>query len=168
MKNRIVYLVCALIIVVTAVAIGGVIGSGMSEGSDSSGHTSTSAGTEDAEQVLVEDAYVRITYEGLAESPLLEGMAMVNFKVENLSGQEFTVYPRDSYVNDTVVILSSAVPATIAAGKSYVYPWSLFYTGVGIENFEDIEKVETKFYLMGEDGSTLETVGPFTVYAEEG
>ena len=115
------------------------------------------------ERVLAEDAYIRITYTGAGEAAGVPGAATVNFRVENLSDQEFTVYPVDSYVNDTAVMLTSGVPATVAPGKSYVYPWVLSYAAVGIESYGDLKDLETCFELMAEDGSVLEELGPFTV-----
>lgn len=161
MKTRLVYLACGLVVVVTAIAIAAVVGS--SGGADTPASGSPAGEPQAQAQVLIEDELVRITYEGSEAISGLDGMAYAYFRVENLSGQEFTVYPMDSYANDTVVLLTSGVPATIAAGKSYVYPWSLSYAGIGIESYEALEELETKFWLVADDGSTLETVGPFTV-----
>lgn len=122
-----------------------------------------SGSSETEDQVLIEDGYVRITYSGSGEAVGVSGAATVNFRVENLSDQEFTVYPKDSYANDTAVLLTSGVPATVAPGKSYVYPWVLSYAAVGIESYGDLKDLETRFELMAEDGSVLEELGPFTV-----
>lgn len=129
------------------------------------GGSSPSAEGQDpgAMQPLVDDSLVRITYTGSGEAAGVAGAATVNFRIENLSDQEFTVYPVDSYVNDTAVLLTSGVPATVAPGKSYVYPWVLSYAAIGIESYGDLKDLETGFEIMAEDGSVLEELGPFTV-----
>lgn len=154
MKTRLVYLACGLVAVVAAVGIGGVIGQMRSSADEP---------VETQALVLAEDEYIRLTYTGAEAAPGLDGVALVSFRVDNLSDQEFTVYPANSYVNDTAVLLTSGVPATIAAGKSYVYPWSLSYAGIGIESYEALVELETKFQLWASDGSVLEEIGPFTV-----
>lgn len=154
MKTRLVYLACGLVIAVAAVAIGGVIGQ---MGSASEEPVEAQA------LVLAEDEYIRLTYTGAEPSAGLDGVALVSFRVENLSDQEFTVYPTNSYVNDTAVLLTSGAPATVAPGKSYAYPWSLSYSALGIESYDDLEALETEFQLWAEDGSVLEELGPFAV-----
>lgn len=114
-------------------------------------------------QVLVEDDLVRISYKGSGTVEGVAGTAYVYFEVENLSDQAYTVYPMNSSVNDTVVLLTSGVPAAVAPGKTYTYPWSVYYQGVGIQEYADLESLETEFQLMAEDGTVLETVGPFAV-----
>lgn len=162
MKTRIAYLACGLVIVAALVSIAAILGqTNSSERQPSTSQPSGSSETEDL--VLIEDGNVRITYSGSGEAAGVPGAATVNFRVENLSDQEFTVYPVDSYVNDTAVLLTSGVPATVAPGKSYVYPWVLSYAAVGIESYGDLKDLETCFELMAEDGSVLEELGPFTV-----
>ncbi|OUQ22145.1 hypothetical protein B5E80_15210 [Flavonifractor sp. An135] len=117
----------------------------------------------DDAQVLVEDDLVRISYKGSGTMEGVAGTAYVYFEVENLSDQAYTVYPMNSSVNDTVVLLTSGVPASVVPGKTYTYPWSVYYQGVGIQEYADLESLETEFQLMAEDGAVLETVGPFAV-----
>ena len=155
-KKRLVYLICGLVVVAAMVAIGGVIGQ---SGQGQTGPTETAV----PDLVLEEGIHVRLTYTGAKPAPGLDGTALVSFRVENLSDQEFTVYPVDTYVNDTAAVLASGVPATVAPGKSYVYPWTLSYAAIGVEDYDALETLETKFQLMTEDGSVLEELGPFTV-----
>ena len=154
MKTRLVYLACGLVVVVAAVGIGGVIGQMRSSADEP---------VETQALVLAEDEYIRLTYTGAEAAPGLDGVALVSFRVDNLSDQEFTVYPANSYVNDTAVLLTSGMPATVASGRSYVYPWSLAYSALGIESYDDLEALETEFQLWAEDGSVLEELGPFMV-----
>lgn len=154
MKTRLVYLACGLVIVVAAVAIGGAIGQ---MGSVSEEPVEIGA------VVLSEDDYIRLTYTGAEPASGLDGVALVSFWVDNLSYQELTVYPANSYVNDASVLLTSGFPATVAPGKSYSYPWSLAYSALGIGSYDDLETLETKFQLWASDGSVLEEIGPFTV-----
>lgn len=154
LKTRLVYLACGLVIVAAAVAIGGVIGQMVS---------SVEAPVETPAPVLLEDDYIRVTYAGAEPASGLDGVALVFFRVDNLSDQELTVYPANSYVNDASVLLTSGFPATVAPGKSYSYPWSLAYSAIGIGSYDDLETLETKFQLWASDGSVLEEIGPFTV-----
>lgn len=158
-KNRLVYALCGVIVCVAAVAIARILSPGQNDyPADTEEEVGTASGL-----VLVEDEFVRIIYNGSGMAEFVDGTAYLYFQVDNLSDQEFTVYPMDSYVNDTVILLGSAVPATVAADKSYSYPLIAAYSGIGIESYDDLNTLETKFWLMAEDGSTLEELGPFTV-----
>ena len=154
MKTRLVYLACGLVIAVAAVAIGGAIGQ---MGSAYEEPVETEA------VVLMEDDYIRLTYTGAEPAAGMDGVALVSFRVDNLSSQELTVYPVSSYVNDTAVLMTSGMPATVAPGKSYVYQGSLSFSALGIESYDDLEALETEFQLWAKDGSVLEALGPFTV-----
>lgn len=153
-----------MLYILAGVLIGlGVIGAAglMATRGNDPGASSTTAA--DDAQVLVEDDLVRISYKGSGTMEGVAGTAYVYFEVENLSDQAYTVYPMNSSVNDTVVLLTSGVPASVAPGKTYTYPWSVYYRGVGIQEYADLESLETEFQLMAEDGTVLETVGPFAV-----
>lgn len=153
-----------MLYILAGVLIGlGVIGPAglMATRNNDPGASSTTAA--DDAQVLVEDDLIRISYKGSGTMEGVAGTAYVYFEVENLSDQAYTVYPMNSSVNDTVVLLTSGVPASVAPGKTYAYPCSVYYQGVGIQEYADLESLETEFQLMAEDGTVLETVGPFAV-----
>lgn len=114
-------------------------------------------------QLLVEDAYVRITYTGSGTVAGVDGVAYLCFKIDNLSDQEITVVPMDSYLNDTAILLLSGTMATVAPGKSYVYPIAASYSGIGIQDYEELTELETKFEVWDADSAAIESVGPFTV-----
>lgn len=153
-----------MLYILAGVLVGlGVIGAAglMATRNNDPGASSTTAAND--VQVLVEDDLVRISYKGSGTMEGVAGTAYVYFEVENLSDKAYTVYPMNSSVNDTVVLLTSGVPASMAPGKTYTYPWSVYYQGVGIQEYADLESLETEFQLMAEDGTVLETVGPFAV-----
>ena len=112
---------------------------------DESTAPSPSEPTDDGGQLLVEDAYVRITYTGSGTVAGVDGVAYLYFKIDNLSDQEITVVPMDSYLNDTAILLLSWTLATVAPGKSYVYPIAASYSAIGIQAYEDLTDLETKF-----------------------
>lgn len=124
---------------------------------------SPSEQSDDEGQLLVEDAYVRITYTGSGTVAGVDGVAYLYFKIDNLSDQEITVVPMDSYLNDTAIQLLSGTMATVAPGKSYVYPIAASYSAIGIQSYEELTELETKFEVWDADSATIESVGPFTV-----
>ena len=130
---------------------------------DESASPSPSEPGDDEGQLLVEDAYVRITYTGSGTVAGVDGVAYLYFKIDNLSDQEITVVPMDSYLNDIAIMLLSGMPATVAPDKSYVYPIAASYSVIGIPSYEELTELETKFDVWNADSATIESVGPFTV-----
>lgn len=130
---------------------------------DESTAPSPSEPTDDGGQLLVEDEYVRITYTGSGTVAGVDGVAYLYFRIDNLSDQEITVVPMDSYLNDTAILLLSGTMATVAPGKSYVYPIAASYSGIGIQSYEELTELETKFEVWDAESATIESVGPFTV-----
>lgn len=124
---------------------------------------SPSEPADDDGQLLVEDAYVRITYTGSGTVAGVDGVAYLYFRIDNLSDQEITVVPMDSYLNDIAIMLLSGMPATVAPDKSYVYPIAASYSVIGIQSYEELTELETKFEVWDAKSATIESVGPFTV-----
>ena len=113
--------------------------------------------------VLVEDDFVRITYTGSGTVAGIDGTAYLYFGMDNLSAEELTVVPVDSYLDGVSVLLGSGVPATMAPGKSCTHAATAYYAAIGINSYDDLRELETCFDVVAADGSVVETVGPFTV-----
>ena len=87
----------------------------------------------------------------------------MKFNVENKSDEKITVFPMDSYVNDSSVQMGSGVPMTIVAGKRSQNPFIVPYSNAGVENMDAIEKIELKLMLMNESWKTIEETDVITV-----
>lgn len=114
--------------------------------------------TEEAneETVLIDDDVIKITFKSLGENALVEGYAVISLSYENYTDKEITVYPKNAYVNDTQITMTSGVPTTMAAGKKSQNPIGFYYATVGLESIDEVESVELSFWIVDEDFNTVE------------
>lgn len=80
------------------------------------------AAVESSAEVIYKDEYVEVTFEGVSDLPLVEGMTAVNLSFQNLSDQEITVLPLDSSVNDSMVQFVSGTPAPYKVVRNWRMP----------------------------------------------
>lgn len=104
-----------------------------------SAEATTSA--EPMEQVIYEDQYVKVVFQGVDALHFVDGMSVVNVTLTNLSEQEITVLPMDSFVNDTMVQFTSGAPATMLGGKTMNYVMSFNNQTAGITDYSEITKL---------------------------
>lgn len=97
------------------------------------------AAVESSAEVIYKDEYVEVTFEGVSDLPLVEGMTAVNLSFQNLSDQEITVLPLDSSVNDSMVQFVSGTPATMQGGKKLVYVMSFNNETAGISDYSEVK-----------------------------
>lgn len=115
--------------------------------------TSTLAGCENAEnstknnqeqvqqgKIIADNKFIKATYSGITES---FGQTVLVVKLENKTDKEITVVPRDSSVDDTMVLFGSAIPVTMLLGK-------LFNQGWLIGNFPK-KNIEFKISILDEN-----------------
>ena len=102
---------------------------------------SAEAAAEQEEQVIYEDQYVKVVFQGIDALHFVEGMSVVNVTLTNLSEQEITVLPMDSFVNDTMVQFTSGAPATMLGGKTMNYAMSFSNQTAGITDYSEITKL---------------------------
>lgn len=100
------------------------------------------AAVESSAEVIYKDEYVEVTFEGVSDLPLVEGMTAVNLSFQNLSDQEITVLPLDSSVNDSMVQFVSGTPATIQGGKKLAYAMSFNNETAGISDYSEVKTLE--------------------------
>lgn len=100
------------------------------------------AAVESSAEVIYKDEYVEVTFEGVSDLPLVEGMTAVNLSFQNLSDQEITVLPLDSSVNDSMVQFVSGTPATIQGGKKLAYVMSFNNETAGISDYSEVKTLE--------------------------
>ncbi len=113
--------------------------------------------------VVYEDDWIKVTFLDLYEIPGLEGTAYVQFEVKNKGDEKITVYPKDSYINDTQVTFGSGMPMEIDVGKKSKNAFFTNISYIGIESLDDIESIELKFRIVDDDYDTLEETDTFSV-----
>lgn len=109
------------------------------------------AAVESSAQVIYKDEYVEVTFEGVSDLPLVEGMTAVNLSFQNLSDQEITVLPLDSSVNDSMVQFVSGTPATMQGGKKLVYVMSFNNETAGISDYSEVKTLEFSLSVNDEN-----------------
>lgn len=100
------------------------------------------AAVEPSAEVIYKDEYVEVTFEGVSDLPVVEGMTAVNLSFQNLSDQEITVLPLDSSVNDSMVQFVSGTPATMQGGKKLAYAMSFNNETAGISDYSEVKTLE--------------------------
>lgn len=100
------------------------------------------AAVESSAEVIYKDEYVEVTFEGVSDLSLVEGMTAVNLSFQNLSDQEITVLPLDSSVNDSMVQFVSGTPATMQGGKKLAYAMSFNNETAGISDYSEVKTLE--------------------------
>lgn len=109
------------------------------------------AAVEQSAQVIYKDEYVEVTFEGVSDLPMVEGMTAVNLSFQNLSDQEITVLPLDSSVNDSMVQFVSGTPATMQGGKKLVYVMSFNNETAGISDYSEVKTLEFSLSVNDEN-----------------
>lgn len=109
------------------------------------------AAVEPSAQVIYKDEYVEVTFEGVSDLPMVEGMTAVNLSFQNLSDQEITVLPLDSSVNDSMVQFVSGTPATMQGGKKLVYVMSFNNETAGISDYSEVKTLEFSLSVNDEN-----------------
>lgn len=109
------------------------------------------AAVEQSAQVIYKDEYVEVTFEGVSDLPMVEGMTAVNLSFQNLSDQEITVLPLDSSVNDSMVQFVSGTPATMQGGKKLAYAMSFNNETAGISDYSEVKTLEFSLSVNDSD-----------------
>lgn len=109
------------------------------------------AAVEQSAQVIYKDEYVEVTFEGVSDLPMVEGMTAVNLSFKNLSDREITVLPLDSSVNDSMVQFVSGTPATMQGGKKLAYAMSFNNETAGISDYSEVKTLEFSLSVNDSD-----------------
>ena len=132
----------------------------------SSDNIDTSSITEDAvvqQQVLVDNDIIKVTFIEAFEEPSIQNTCYLRLKGENKTDQTVTIYPKDSYVNDTAVILLSGIPMDILSGKNSQTPFFFSYQNLDIDKIDDIETIELKIWVVDESFNTIFETDSLTI-----
>lgn len=146
--------IVVIVLVVAMLALVGCDGSGTTENPTET-PTQGESQSATAEQVLVDNDIVKVTFIEIYEEPSLPGSCFLRVKVENKSDKTVTVSLTDSYVNDTAQLIGSGVPMTIAPGKNSQTPFFFGYGNLGISSKDEISKIEFKVWLWDENNDTV-------------
>lgn len=119
------------------------------------------------EQLIYSDNYIKASFIKVEDaSDIIGSTALttcyVSLKIENISSQTYTVSLTEAYANDSQITMMSALPMTLAPGKSSNQPFMFGYNNV-LTSTDDLRKLEFKIMLLGEDMGTIETTKTITV-----
>lgn len=96
-------------------------------------------------QILVDNEFVKVTYEKIFDDSSLEGMTFLQLKYENKTDGKIWVYLKDSSVNGEMIQFGSGVPTYIEAGKLSRNPVTFKY------NKNDVKEMEFKIVVNNMD-----------------
>lgn len=124
----------------------------------SSGPSSSSSTTDNPakEQVLWDSENVKVSFVEIFEIDYIEDTCYVRLKVENKSGKTITVYPKDTYVNDTSILFRSGMFMQLLPDKQSQTPFYFSYNNLGITSKDEIKKIEFKIWIKDENHDTIE------------
>ncbi len=107
--------------------------------------------------LMYSDANFDIYYTGVSEGSL--NQAAVNFYAENKSSMDLTIQVRDESINGSMI--SFTCSSDVAAGKKttddMTCSYSLYLNDIGVYSVADIETVEFRFHIYGDDCDDYES-----------
>jgi len=140
-----------------------VLASGCSS-SSSSDSASTKASAESSktseETQVFSDDMIDVFYYNMFDN--YEQSAGIKVKVVNKTDKHITVFPTNSYMNDTAVTLTTGVFTEMDAGKNAMTAFVFFYKQAGIEKLDEVKTVTTQLLVQDENSADLETTPVIT------
>lgn len=118
---------------------------------------------EPEETILLEDDFIKATYQEVFEADGVDGVFYLSLLVENKCDQEITVYLSNASVNGTELTVGSGIPMTIQPGNKSKNPFIFSYSQLTISSIEELEKITFQFTVFDENFSTLEETDPVTI-----
>lgn len=105
--------------------------------------------TSDKDKVLYSDDNFKISFVNLADPKTGLTMYNMNLKLENNSDKNVTIYLSEAYVNDIAITFlgGNADFEGVAPGKKSICAFMFGYADHGIDDIEDVEKIEFKVTL---------------------
>jgi hypothetical protein len=89
--------------------------------------------------------------------PYMPSMFYFTIKVENKTDKKITIYPQDSYVNDTTFTALGAESMDILPKKNRTHTFFGPYEGTGIKSADKIKKIGFKINITDENTHDIET-----------
>lgn len=158
--------VIALITIILVIAISGsddgttTTGDGGTGTTASSGKIETTQSKNDTAELIFEDDYIKASFIKVYSNPIVdasvEGVAYMQLHIENKSNQTVTVTLSKAAINGMTTTFGSGVPMTLLPGNASEQPFILFTKNTGVNNADDIEKLQFSFYLLDDNYSTIE------------
>lgn len=158
--------VIALITIILVIAISGsddettTTGDGGASTTASSGKIETTQSKNDIAELIFEDDYIKASFIKVYSNPVVdasvEGVAYMQLHIENKSNQTVTVTLSKAAINGMTTTFGSGVPMTLLPGNASEQPFILFTKNTGVNNADDIEKLQFSFYLLDDNYSTIE------------
>lgn len=158
--------VIALITIILVIAISGSDDGTTTTGDDGTGTTASSGKIEttqsknDTAELIFEDDYIKASFIKVYSNPVVdasvEGVAYMQLHIENKSNQTVTVTLSKAAINGMTTTFGSGVPMTLLPGNASEQPFILFTKNTGVNNADDIEKLQFSFYLLDDNYSTIE------------
>lgn len=158
--------VIALITIILVIAISGSDDGTTTTGDDgtsttaSSGKIETTQSKNDTAELIFEDDYIKASFIKVYSNPVVdasvEGVAYMQLHIENKSNQTVTVTLSKAAINGMTTTFGSGVPMTLLPGNASEQPFILFTKNTGVNNADDIEKLQFSFYLLDDNYSTIE------------
>lgn len=111
---------------------------------------------EPQETVVLDDDFVKVTYEEVFEADGIEGTFYFRLTVENKTEKNVTIYLADASVNKVSTLAMSGIPMTIQPGGKSLNPFIFSYSNLDIEKLEDLEEIS--FKVKVEDSETYDEI----------
>ncbi len=107
------------------------------------------------ETVLVDDGYIKATYNELFEEDGINGAFYLRILIENKSEQSITIALSDASLNNMQTTIGSGIPMTIQSGKSSQVPFIVFTSNTGISELDQVENLSFRFNVMESEGTDI-------------
>lgn len=120
---------------------------------EQNGKENNQADDADKDNVLYCDDNFKITFVNLVDPKSGVTMYNMNLKLENNSDKNVSIYLSDAYVNDVAITFlgGNAGFEGVAPGKKSICAFMFGYANHGIDNIEDVKKMEFKITLRNSD-----------------
>ena len=118
--------------------------------------------TNEANNIVYEDDYIRVEYNGVEKTRYNDGSYDIIVTVENLTDQSITVQAREMSINGYMV--DPIYSCDIAAGKKSKEGMRISSSNAKDCPISDIENIETRFICYGSGFNSLEKTEPVVLY----
>ncbi|HCW79827.1 MAG TPA: hypothetical protein DG942_01830 [Ruminococcaceae bacterium] len=113
--------------------------------------------SKNAGKVVYANKLLSFSFISVQDMPNMDGMFLLNVKVQNKSNKKISVYPKDASVNNHMIQLTSGTPCDIMPGKSAIHSFSGVNSTVEISKASEIKNIKLKLWITDESTTTLET-----------
>lgn len=119
--------------------------------------STTKSSTIPTQNVLIDDKYVRVSYIDRKDVPGVDGMAMLQFKIENKTNKTVTAMIENLAVNKMAIQALPNATSPIAPGNASAEPFGIGLGNVGIKSANDINRVRFSIRIFDGNDFSYET-----------